>query len=197
MQSQGFPGPAWPSAQPGRQRRWLWLVLVIALPLLLCVLSVCSIRVTFQTFQVGGPAMQPALSAGDEVLVNTLAYAFSGPSRGDVIVFHYPRDPKQEFIKRVLAIPGDTIKEDVDQIWVNGVLLHEPYIAQPLNPQLFIITLKANEYFVAGDNRPFSSDSRTWGPVPSNYIIGKAVYVTGPKDVGFISTYPDVFSAIK
>ena len=127
------------------------------------------------TFRVDGQSMEPTLHSGEEVSVDAQAYASSQPARGDVILFRYPVDPRQEFIKRVIGIPGDTIKLTTTQVFLNGTLLNEPYITQPLNPAPESITLQAGQYFVMGDNRPFSSDSRSWGPVPFINIIGKVI----------------------
>ena len=140
--------------------------------------------------------MQPALMYGDTVTADKTAYLFSGPSRGEVIVFHYPPDPTRIWIKRIIAIPGDTIKITTDQVVVDGVVLREPYVTQPVNPSVFTITLTSNEYFVMGDNRTHSSDSRSWGPVPKDYIIGKALYAQGLQGYRTLDTYPDVFSSI-
>jgi|GEM_PF-1421927 len=127
------------------------------------------------TVRVDGSSMEPTLHAGEEVSVDTQAYASSSPVRGDVILFHYPIDPTQEFIKRVIGLPGDTLKITPNQIYVNGMVLHEPYISAPVNGSPETVTLQANDYFVMGDNRPNSFDSRSWGPVPRNYIIGKVI----------------------
>lgn len=197
IQHQGVPQSSPQPALPRKRRRfWVLLTLGILLPLL-CIALFGSSLAFFHTYRVDGQAMQPALAAGEQIIVNKSAYLFSGPSRGDVITFYYPLDPTQVFIKRVIAIPGDTVKVTLNQVWVDGVLLHEPYITQPMNPSVLTLTLKPNEYFVMGDNRPYSSDSRNWGPVPSTYIIGKAVYAAGSQGFRSISTYPDVFSSLK
>lgn len=195
MSYQGVPQPSSPPVSPARHRPWFWLSLSFGIALLLCIMSACPL-LFFKTYAVTGPAMQPALSPGDLVFINKGAYLFSGPSRGDVIAFYYPPDPKQIRLNRVIAIPGDTIKITTDQVIVNNATLHEPYITQPVNPSVETITLKSGEYFVMGDNRPNSSDSRSWGPVPKDYIIGKALFATGTQGFRSLSTYPDVFSSI-
>ncbi len=167
--------------------------------LVLMILIFVAIHYSVQTFRVDGPSMQPGLHTDEYVLVNKLAYLFHGPARGDVVVFHYPKDPNQDFIKRVIALPGDTIRWTADQIYVNGVLLKEPYISSPVNPGTSPapITLQADQYFVVGDNRPFSFDSRSWGPVPKRYIIGKATVVFWPLgNWEVIPTYANVFASV-
>ena len=142
--------------------------------LVLTVLIFVAIRFSVQTFRVEGPSMRPGLHDNEYVLVNKLAYLFHGPMRGDVIVFQYPKDPTQDFIKRVIGLPGDTISWNTTQVFVNGVALKEPYLSTPsnLNNQP-AFTLPANQYFVMGDNRPQSTDSRTFGPVPLKDVIAQ------------------------
>lgn len=137
-------------------------------------------------FTVDGPSMQPGLVTGDRVMVNKLAYDFGGPARGDVIVFHPPSDPGEIYVKRVIAIPGDRISVTAGSVIVNGKTLNEPYI-EPLNQNapenasvLPTITLGSNQYFVMGDNRQNSIDSRIFGYVPRNNIIGKAEFIYWP-----------------
>lgn len=198
MSYQEVPQPSSvPVAPARRRRRWPWVVASLSILVLLpCMVISCYWLLALHGYRVNGPAMLPALSSGDLVTADKSAYLFSGPSRGDVIVFHYPPDPTQLFIMRVIAIPGDTIKITTDQVVVDGVVLHEPYITQPVNPSVETITLKSGEYFVMGDNRPYSSDSRSWGPVPKDYIIGKALYAQGIQGYRVLDTYPDVFSSI-
>ena len=123
---------------------------------------------------------------------------FRAPGRGDVIVFHFPRNTTEDFIKRVIGVPGDTIKTDSTHVWVNGTQLNEPYISTPLNPSAQTWKIPPNEYFVLGDNRIESYDSRNWDFVPGDYIVGKAVVVFWPLNaIHFINTYPNVYSHIK
>lgn len=194
-----FPPPLpRPLPRPAASRRRSHLAREIIETLVLTVLIFIAIRVSVQTFRVEGDSMQPGLNSTEYVLVNKLAYLFSGPSRGDVIVFHYPVDPTQDFIKRVIGLPGDTVNVTPTQIMVNGVALNEkPYISAALNATPRVWKLGADEYFVMGDNRPFSSDSRTWGPVPKNYIIGKATVVFWPlSNWEVIPTYSSVFASV-
>src|SRR3989442_15213439 len=147
---------------------------------------------------VDGTSMQPSLKNNQFVLVNKLAYLFHEPERGDVIVFHWPRDTSKDFIKRVIGLPGDTIAYDSTTVRVDGVVLNEPYISQPSNPRSQVLTVPANDYFVMGDNRPQSDDSRDWRFVPKDYIIGKAVIVYWPlTSWELINTYPTVYAQIK
>jgi signal peptidase I len=157
------------------------------------------IRFAIQSYRVEGVSMQPGLQSDQYVLVNKMAYLFHAPERGDVIVFHFPLDTSKDFIKRVIGLPGDTISYTSTTVQVNGVVLNEPYISEKANPlgkNPFVVP--PNEYFVMGDNRPASDDSRDWGYVPKDYIVGKAVMIYWPLNKWqLISTYPTVFDQIK
>jgi signal peptidase I len=156
------------------------------------------IHFTVQNYMVDGTSMQPGLNNSQYVLVNKLAYLFHAPERGDVIVFHWPKDTTKDLIKRVIGIPGDVIVIDKTTVQVNGVLLNEPYVKSPFNPVGINLVIPPNDYFVMGDNREVSDDSRDWGVVPKSYIIGKAVLVYWPlNSLHFIDTYQSVFNAIK
>lgn len=163
-----------------------------------------AVRASVQPYRVDGPSMQPGLHTNEYVLVSMLAYLFSGPQRGDVIVFHPPDDPSQVYVKRVIGIPGDRIDITATAVYVDGVKLNEPYIAplrpgQSENPDVLTdISLGPNDYFVLGDNRLDSLDSRFFGSVPRRNIVGKAELVMWPgTDIHTISTYSSVFAAIK
>ena len=155
------------------------------------------IHFTVQNFMIDGPSMQPGLMNSQYVLVNKVAYLFHAPERGDVIVFHWPVDTNKDLIKRVIGVPGDVIVIDSKTVRVNGVLLNEPYIMAPANPSGSTWVVPPNEYFVMGDNRLVSDDSRDWGFVPKSYIVGKAVFVYWPiNNWHFLNTYESVYSAI-
>ena len=155
------------------------------------------IHFTVQNYMVDGTSMQPGLQNNQYVLVNKLAYLFHAPERGDVIVFHWPVDTNKDLIKRVIGLPGDVIVINRTQVQVNGVLLSEPYIAAPANPLGNRWVVPPDDYFVMGDNRQVSDDSRDWGFVPKSYIIGKAVFVYWPiNNWQFINTYQSVYSKI-
>ena len=146
---------------------------------------------------VDGTSMQPGLNNNQYVLVNKLSYLFHAPERGDVIVFHWPVDTNKDLIKRVIGVPGDVIVIDSTKVWVNGVLLTEPYISAPVNPSGNKWIVPPDDYFVMGDNRRVSDDSRDWGFVPKSYIIGKAVLVYWPLNSWhFIDTFQSVYRSL-
>lgn len=156
------------------------------------------IRFVVQSYHVEGPSMQPGLHTDEYVLVNKVSYLFQTPERGDVIVFHYPLDTTQDYIKRVIGLPGDTVKTDNTHVWVNGVLLNEPYISSTFNPSPKSWKVPNGQYFVMGDNRPVSDDSRYWGYVPKDLIVGKALIVYWPSsNWQLINSYQSVYTPLK
>ena len=129
--------------------------------------------------RVDGFSMQPTLQDGEYVLVNRLAYLKELPIRGDIIVFVSPQAPQLDLIKRVIALPGDNVKIQDGNVWVNDQLLEEPYIAaQPAYNNEWLVP--AGHIFVLGDNRNDSSDSHAWGYLPIDNVIGKAILIYWP-----------------
>ena len=149
--------------------------------------------------------MSPQLAENQWVLVNKAAYWLSGPGRGDVVVFQVPSNPSQLSIKRVIAVPGDTITLTATTVSVNKYTLNEPYIStlkgDSQNPVIVSEKLPDDRYYVMGDDRIPSagSDSRSQiiGTIPRNYIVGKAVLVFWPfNSFHFISSYDEIFSKV-
>lgn len=127
-------------------------------------------------------SMQPTLFAGDFVIVNKLAYNLGKPGRGDVIIFHYPPDPNREpYIKRVIGLPGETVRVTDGNVYINDIPLQEPYISAPPSYRGSWV-VPQDSLFVLGDNRNSSSDSHSWGMVPLENVIGKAEVVYWPPD---------------
>jgi signal peptidase I len=169
------------------------IIETIALTLLVFLI----IRLAVESFRVDGQSMEPDFYNNEYVLVDKVAYLFQPPQRGDVIVFHYPLDIHKDFIKRVIGIPGDTIQTTSTSVIVDGHTISEPYIHVPFNFQSYTWKLGPNQFFVMGDNRDNSLDSRIWGPLEKSYIVGKAVAVYWPvNEWELINTYPSVFAAI-
>ena len=152
---------------------------------------VCVVLITYvvQAFKVQGTSMSPELLDGERILVNKFLYRFAEIERGDVVVFWYPEDPELSFIKRVVGLPGETIDVRNGKVYVDGVLIDEPYvIVDNADHRSFASQeIRPGHYFVLGDNRRGSNDSRSWGLVPERYIYGKAfVRIWPPKDVGAV-----------
>jgi signal peptidase I len=171
--------------------------------IVLTVIVFLVVNITARPYRVDGPSMQPGLYTNDLVMVNMLAYDFGNPQRGDVIVLHPPSDPGVSYVKRVIGVPGDRISITANAVIVNGHTLREPYIS-PLDPSapentsvLPSITLGAKQYFVMGDNRQDSIDSRIFGSVPRANIVGKAEFVFWPLPMlHSIGTFPNVFGGV-
>lgn len=136
-----------------------------------------------QPHKVSGNSMLPTLHSGDYILTDKLSYRFGSPKQGDIIVLKNPRDESQDFIKRIIAIPGDTIKIEGGQVFVNERKAAEKYLPDDFKTRSGAFlgegqTVKAgsNQYFVLGDNRNHSSDSREWGGVTRQEIVGRAFF---------------------
>jgi signal peptidase I len=131
-----------------------------------------------QAFRVKGTSMQPLLEDGERIIVDKLSYRLGSIRRGDVVVFWYPRDPQVSFIKRVVALPGDTLEIREGAPYINGKQLHEDFLRASFkdDESLGPIVVESGHYFVMGDHRNGSNDSRTWGEVPERYIYGKAFF---------------------
>ncbi len=152
----------------------------------LTILMFLVIRLAVQNFNIEGHSMEPSLHDKELILVDKWSYLFHPPARGDVIVFVAPPHPDQDYIKRIVAIPGDTITINDTTVIVDGVKLIEPYVDPRNQGNIFAaktisnMLLPPNDYFVLGDNRIGSSDSRDWGFVPRVNIIGRAALVYWP-----------------
>lgn len=167
---------------PEAQNRWRILLRMAAdfvETIALAVLIFLGINGISARIRVDGTSMEPNLHTGEYVVVNKFAYRFGQPYLGDVIVFHFPGNPGQEYIKRVIGVPGDLVQVEQGQVYVNGAPIQEPYIAAQPNYQ-GSWTVPANSLFVLGDNRNNSSDSHSWGMVPYSYVVGKAVFIYWP-----------------
>lgn len=132
-----------------------------------------------QPFIVSGASMDPTFDTGQYLIIDEVSYHFDAPKRGEVVVFRYPLDPSKFFIKRVIGLPGETVtikggKVSITDTTGTTLTLDEPYVVNKGNGNDMTITLSPSDYFVMGDNRPESSDSRSWGPLPRDNITGRA-----------------------
>ncbi|MBV8631939.1 MAG: signal peptidase I [Silvibacterium sp.] len=146
--------------------------------------SFMIITFLYQPVRVEGTSMQPQLRDQDRLFINKFVYRFEQISRGDVVVFHYPRDPEKSYIKRVIALPGDSLRIDAGRVFVNGERIDESYVPRGYRDSRSMpeIVIPADHYFVMGDHRSISSDSRDFGPVERDLIYGKAAFVYWPAD---------------
>ncbi len=153
------------------------------------VASALIITFLYQPVRVEGTSMLPRLEDSDRLFINKFAYHFEAINRGDVVVFHYPRDPEKSYIKRVIALPGDELRVDHGRVFVNGKPIREAYVPPEYrdNRSIANMTLPPDEYYVMGDHRSISSDSRDFGPVDRSLIYGKAVFIYWPaRDAGVV-----------
>lgn len=161
---------------------------------LIAVLLFLGVNAVTARIRVDGNSMEPSLHDGEFVVVNRLAYRVGQPERGDIVVFHPPFDPQRRFIKRIIGLPGDMIQVLDGTVYVNGEALREPYILAMSNKS-GEWRVGEEEIFVLGDNRNNSDDSRNWGSVAREEVIGKAVVVYWPlTEIGMIPHY-DLASA--
>jgi signal peptidase I len=160
-------------------------------------LALVIIIFLYQPVKVEGTSMAPLLSDQERIFINKFVYRFTPIERGDVVVFWYPLDHSKSFIKRVIGLPGETIELRASHLYVNGKELVEPYV-----PPSYLdgssygpVQIPEGNYFVMGDHRDSSNDSRMFGPVPRQYIYGKAVFAYWPADHFGSLTSPSTVSA--
>ena len=168
---------------------------------------------TMRNFKVEGSSMSPTLQGGQYLVVDQVSYfkvdverlsrilpfwdgsgsdaryAFDPPTRGEIIVFHFPHDPTKDFVKRVVGLPGETVEVRSGTVYIDGFPLDEPYLQRIDRSDSRLTALGEKEYYVIGDNRRNSNDSRAWGVVPEANIVGKVWLVYWPwEDVGVVSS---------
>ena len=171
---------------------------------ILAIIVFILIHTSIRNFKVEGSSMNPTLESGQHLIVNKLVYsqldmdrlsriipfwqaetpdtryAIHPPKRGEVIVFHFPRDPSKDFVKRVVGLPGEEVEIRQGKVYIDGQALTEPYLDRLDNSRVGPMRLREKEYFVLGDNRRSSNDSRIWGPVSETYVVGKVWFVYWP-----------------
>ncbi len=172
-----------PNQKHGSVMLWVRDVAVSA------IISVLIIMFLYQPVRVEGTSMMPRLENHDRLFINKFVYRFEAIDRGDVVVFHYPLDPSKSYIKRVIAEPGDRIQIVYGKVWLNGRPLREPYVPARYrdDDNMAQMVVPEGSYFVMGDHRSISSDSRAFGPVVRSLIYGKAEFVYWPaRDAGVV-----------
>jgi signal peptidase I len=173
------------TAAPRSGGLWLWTRDL----LFSAIASVLIITFLYQPVRVEGTSMLPRLEDDDRLFINKLVYHMSAIERGDVVVFHYPRDPEKSYIKRVIALPGDELRIDNGRVWINGIQQRENYVPEQYRDSRSVADtiIPGDCYYVLGDHRSISSDSRDFGVVERTLIYGKAVFVYWPaRDAGAV-----------
>jgi signal peptidase I len=153
----------------------------------LCVsvlLAIVVILFLYQPVKVEGTSMMPTLDDQERIFINKFVYRFENIDRGDTVVFWYPGDPTKSYIKRVIGVPGDRVEVEQGTVIINGRRLEEDYVPAEFrdSSSMAARAVPLDEYFVLGDHRSSSNDSRAWGMVPRRYIYGKAVFIYWPFD---------------
>lgn len=158
-----------------------WIFDLGKIALILAVLGLFIHYFVATIFIVDGASMEPNFKNGEFVLVNRFSYFIKEPKRGDVVVLKFPGREKEKYIKRIIGLPNETIKIEDGEIFINNKKLKEDYLSSYIKtePDMEKI-LSGNEYFVLGDNRSNSNDSRVWGSCPKENLLGKAVFVLYP-----------------
>jgi signal peptidase I len=212
------PPPPVMAPPPHRRRRYLTIFREVVETLLLALLIFLAVRATVQNFKVEGRSMLPSLENGQYIIVNKLAYAqfdmglfdflpfydagensthhlFGSPERGDVVVFESPKYPERDFIKRIIGVPGDKVEIRSGVVYINDEPIDESYTQGATNCPCGPWYVEEDHYFVLGDHRSNSSDSRQFGPIEESSIIGKAWFSYWPlSDVGMAPNHPVSFA---
>ncbi len=138
----------------------------------------------YQPVKVEGTSMLPGLQDQERIFINKFVYRFEAIEPGDIVVFHYPFDPTKSYIKRVVAVGGDRVRIDEGELYVNGEWVKEPYVPDEYRDERSYpeTVVPKGEFFVLGDHRSLSNDSREFGPVARSFIYGKAVFAYWPVD---------------
>jgi signal peptidase I len=164
----------------------------IGLTLIVAIVIFLLLQATVQSFVIVGSSMQPNFQEGERLLINKVVYKLHQPESGEVIIFHPPTNPQADYIKRVIALPGEMVEIKEGVVYVNGTKLDESaYIKAPPNYTFPLTKIPENEYFVLGDNRNISNDSHNGWTVPRENIIGKAWFSFWPPgEWGLVANYP-------
>jgi len=182
--------PNFVTANPDRPtrvaRRHSFPVLAVWLRDLIISLAISCFIIIFlyQPVKVEGTSMMPSLGDQERIFVNKFVYRLEPIERGDIVVFRYPRDPSKSFIKRVIGVAGDRVRIDGGQVYLNGQALDEDYVVPAYTDERSYpeTVVPPNSYFVLGDHRNMSNDSRDFGPVNASFIYGKAVFGYWPME---------------
>lgn len=181
-----------PQSAPEKKSRGFWRDLIETV--LMAVVLFLLLNAATSRVRVYNISMQPTLHEGNLLVVNKLAYKLGEPKRGDIIVFHYQGTVNEDYIKRVIGLPGDVVKIGDGIVRVNGQVITEPYIAE-LPGYTGTWKVPAGELFVLGDNRNHSSDSHDWGFVEQEWVVGRAIIVYWPLDRIRVLLSPDLVLA--
>ncbi len=183
VEMEDTPRPETPAADLRRAPGTLYWLRDLALSILIALIVILFL---YQPVRVEGTSMMPSLVDQERIFINKFSYRFgiSDVHRGDTVVFWFPGDTSKSYIKRVIGVPGDSVQIDRGRVFVNHQELTEPYVPDEYRDRVSLasVVVPEGEYFVLGDHRSSSNDSRTWGTVSRSYIYGKAVFSYWPLD---------------
>lgn len=167
--------------EPGTKRKKSALGEALESVVVAVILAVLIRLFVLEPFYIPSGSMEPTLREHDRIIVSKLNYHFQEPKRGDIVVFKYPVDPRRNFVKRLIAAGGETVQIKNSRLYINGEPVPEDYLPRGLRfPDYGPVTVPEGSYFMMGDNRNNSEDSRVWGFLPRNLIVGKAVVIYWP-----------------
>lgn len=163
-----------------QEKTYFWREILESV-ILAVVLAVIIRLWLFEPFYIPSESMQPTLYPHDRIIVNKLSSRLYLPERGDIVVFKFPLNPQRDFIKRIIAFEGETVEIRRSYVFVNGVRVEELYLPYNISvPDFGPIKVPEGHFFVLGDNRSNSEDSRVWGPLNKKYLVGKAFFIYWP-----------------
>lgn len=169
------------SQEKEKEKESLWREILESV--VLAVILAAIIRIWFvEPFYIPSASMEPTLYPRDRIIVNKIVYKFHQPERGDVVVFKYPLDTQRDFIKRVIALEGETVEVRDSYVFINGKRLEEPYLPHEIVAKFGPYQVPKGHIFVMGDNRNNSDDSRVWGPLNKEFLVGKALFIYWPPE---------------
>jgi signal peptidase I len=191
-------GGNWSSTDLGDKKKprsgWSSFLVETLQTIVLAIVMYFLIDTVVARVRVDNISMLPTLQPGEFVLVNKITYRLSDVKRGDIIVFHYPLNPQEDYIKRVIGLPGDDVNITNGELFVNGQKINESYISVTMVSEGDWV-VPQDALFVMGDNRNQSSDSRAWGYVPMENLVGKAMVIYWPLEEFKVLSHPDVVNA--
>jgi signal peptidase I len=166
---------------PEKKRHGMYLGEILESVAIAVILAVIIRFFLFQPFYIPSGSMEPTLKPGDRIIVNKLIYRYSQPERGDIMVFKYPRDPARDFIKRAVGLPEETVEIKNSKVYINNKEIPQPFLEPGLQFGSFgPVEVPEGSYFMMGDNRNNSEDSRVWGTLPRENMVGKAMFIYWP-----------------
>jgi signal peptidase I len=172
-----------PGLAPQRSRAWPFFIELAVILAVVFIVVITTRTYVVEAYVIHGKSMEPTFHDSERLLISKFAPRFESLVRGDIIVFNHPDEPGKRLIKRIIGLPGDSVRMEDGRVFVNGELIPEPYLDETSRDGFHMrtIVIEAEHYFVLGDNRDISNDSRRMGSIPADAVIGKALVLFYPK----------------